>query len=511
MSETVLALTGVGKSYAGNPALVDMDLELAPGQVHALVGENGAGKSTLVKIVSGVLKADSGKIIFEGRPFRPHSPADAQASGVVAVHQELSLSPYLPVYQNIWLGRRQDDSGAFLNLKALRSASSELQTRFNTSIDLDRWVGDLSLEEQQIVEILKALAYDPRVIILDEPTSALGAANTRWLLDLIEHLKSRSCAILFISHRMPEIMELADMVTVLKDGKKVATVARQEVAADDVVRMMVGRDLEDIFPPKPDRGYLDAQPFLLETRDLGAERVHHVDLAVRAGEIVGLAGLEGQGQHELLLSLFGIHPLLHGEIHMSGRKVSLRNPSRAIAAGISLVPVDRRTEGVVLPLSVGQNIAMATLGRRQRWGWVDQQAERQVVDEMIGRLAVRTYSAAAPVGSLSGGNQQKVALGKWLAANPRLLLLDDPTRGVDIETRRDIYHRIRGLASEGVGVLLSSTDTIELMGVCDRVLVMYEGRIVRELVGSSITEENIVAAAVGLQGADNGGNPNSAG
>jgi len=511
VTQTLLTVTGVGKSYAGNPALADMDLRLEAGQVHALVGENGAGKSTLVKIITGGLAPDSGTLTFEGRPFAPHSPADAQLIGVAAVHQELSLSPYLPVYQNIWLGRRSEASGPLLKLKALRERSRELQERFKTSIPLDRWTGDLSLEEQQIVEVLKALAFDPQVIILDEPTSSLGAENTRWLLDLIAELKSRFRAILFISHRMPEVMELADVITVLKDGKKVATVARGEVDADDVVRMMVGRELEDIFLKKPARTLVDARAFLLEAHDLVAERVHHVELSLRKGDIVGLAGLEGQGQHELLLALFGVNPLLHGQVLLDGTRVRLQNPSRAIAAGISLVPVDRRTEGVVLPLSVAQNIALATLGRRQRWGWVDRRAEREVVDDMITRLAVRTRSSATPVGFLSGGNQQKVALAKWLAAEPRLLLLDDPTRGVDIETRRDIYHRIRALASDGVGVLLSSTDTIELVGVCDRVLVMYEGRIVSDLEGDSITEENIVAAAVGLKGARNDGGSSSSG
>jgi ribose transport system ATP-binding protein len=300
-------------------------------------------------------------------------------------------------------------------------------------------------------------------------------------------------------------MELADTITVLKDGRKVATVERAGTDADEVVRMMVGRELSDIFPPKPDRASLEAKPVLLRVRGLVAERVRRAELEVRAGEVVGLAGLEGQGQHELLLALFGINPVLAGEIEISGRKVSPRSPARAIAAGISLVPVDRRTEGIILPLSVAHNIAMATLDRRQRLGWVDRVAEQRLAADMIGRLAIRTRSPSTPVGDLSGGNQQKVALGKWLAAEPRLLLLDDPTRGVDIQTRRDIYHRIRRLAAQGVGVLLSSTDTIELVGTCDRVLVMYEGRIVSALEGSAITEQNIVSAAVGLAGGESGG------
>jgi len=332
MDNETMRITGVGKSYAGNPALVDMNMVLSAGTVHALIGENGAGKSTLVKIVSGGLKSDSGDISFEAKAYNPHSPADAQRLGVVAVHQELSLSPYLPVYQNIWLGHDEKRSGAFINLGDLRARTEKLQAEYSTSIDPERWVSDLSLEEQQVVEILKALAYEPRVIILDEPTSALGAENTRWLLDLIERLKKRGSAILFISHRMPEVMELADVLTVLKDGKKVGTVERSKVGPDDVVRMMVGRDLQDIFPEKPDRAEIEKNSTLLEVNGLYAEKVLHVDFEVKAGEIVGLAGLEGQGQHELLLSLFGMHTVLDGEVRLKGRKVTLRSPTRAIAA-----------------------------------------------------------------------------------------------------------------------------------------------------------------------------------
>lgn len=396
-NSVVLGLSGISKSYAGNPALQNVDMQLAAGEVHALVGENGAGKSTLVKIISGGLRADDGEIALEGKPFRPHSPQDAQHRGVVAVQQELSLSPYLPVYQNIWLGNRSNASGMFVNSKLLRRRTRELQERYSTSIDPERWVSDLSLEEQQIVEILKALAFDPRVIILDEPTSALGAENTRWLLDLIEDLKKRSCSILFISHRLPEIVELADTVTVLKDGQKVGTVPSTDVTEEQIVRMMVGRDLEDIFPAKPDRSSIDQAPILLDVSGLVARGVRSASFHLHAGEIVGLAGLEGQGQHDLLLSLFGLHTLLRGSISIRGKKAQLSNPSHAIDAGVSLVPVDRRTEGVVLPLSVSQNVAMATLSRRQRWGWIDRAAERRVVDELIERLAVRTQSANTPV------------------------------------------------------------------------------------------------------------------
>ena len=499
MSDVLLRVADVSKAYVGNPVLQNISLELTAGRAHALVGENGAGKSTLVKIMSGGIRSFSGGLFLSGQEYRPSSPADAQAKGVVAVQQELSLSPFLPVYQNLWLGKRKIANKAAGNVGLWRK-SEELLGRYGVSMDTTRWVGDLSLEEQQIVEILKALAFDPRVIIFDEPTSALGAANTRWLLDLMHDLKKRGCALLLISHRLPEIMELADDVTILKDGVKVATRERSEVSEDDVVRMMVGRNLEDIFPAKQPTGSFDSRSPVVEVKRLRSERVSDVSFSIRSGEVVGLAGLEGQGQHELLMSLFGLKLRRGGEVLLEGKPLDIRNPAHAIDQGIGLVPVDRRTEGVVLPLSITENIALATLDRRQRFGWLDKAREGRLVEETIGDLAIHCAGSHAVVETLSGGNQQKVSLGKWLAVKPKLLLLDDPTRGVDIEARRDIYYKIRAIASTGVGVLINSTDTIELVGLCDRVLVMYEGRVARELVGENITEEAIVGAAVGVGG-----------
>jgi ribose transport system ATP-binding protein len=496
---TMLRVAGVSKSYAGNPVLKNIDLELEPGKAHALVGENGAGKSTLVKIISGGILSYEGKLELEGRPYRPSSPSNAQSLGVVAVQQELSLSPYLPVYQNLWLGK--GGVGGLLSGKAeLRRKSQELLDRYGMSMELGRWVADLSLEEQQLVEILKAVAFDPKVVIFDEPTSALGAVNTRWFLDLIADLKGRGRAVLLISHRLPEVMELADAITVLKDGSKVATVDRGDVQEQDVVRLMVGRDLTEVFPRKLSRDELAARETLLEVRDLCAKGVDGVSFSIRSGEVVGLAGLEGQGQHDLLLALFGVNAYVSGEVRIAGGESAVRRPSEAIRRGIGLVPVDRRTEGVVLPLSISENVALASLSRRQRWGWVDRGKERNVVQRTISDLGIHSTGPAAALVTLSGGNQQKVVLGKWLATDPRVLLMDDPTRGVDIETRRDIYRKIREIAARGVAILVNSTDALELVGLCDRVLVMFEGRLARELTGEAITEEAIVGAAVGVKG-----------
>jgi len=495
----MLRVAGVSKSYSGIPVLKNIDLELEAGKAHALVGENGAGKSTLVKVMSGGILSYEGKLELEGRPYRPSSPSNAQSLGVVAVQQELSLSPYLPVYQNLWLGK-SGVGGLFSGKADLRRKSQELLDRYGMSMELGRWVGDLSLEEQQLVEILKALAFDPKVVIFDEPTSALGTANTRWLLDLIAGLKRRGRAVLLISHRLPEVMELADAITVLKDGGKVATVDRGDVKEDDVVRLMVGRDLTEIFPQKLCRDEFAARQAILEVRDLRARGVDDVSFSVRSGEVVGLAGLEGQGQHDLLLALFGVNPPVSGEVTIAGAESTVKTPSEAIRKGIGLVPIDRRTEGVVLPLSISENVALASLGRRQRWGWLDQRKEREVVQRTISDLGIHATGPAAALVTLSGGNQQKVVLGKWLATDPRVLLMDDPTRGVDIEARSDIYRQIREIAARGVAILVNSTDTLELVGLCDRVLVMFEGRLAKELVGEAITEEAIVGAAVGVNG-----------
>ena len=315
---TTLRVAGVSKSYAGNPVLRNVNLEPAPGTAHALVGENGAGKSTLVKIISGGILPSEGKLELEGRPYRPWSPSNAQSLGVVAVQQELSLSPYLPVYQNIWLGKRSV-GGLFSGKAELRRRSEALFDRYGISMDLGRWVGDLTLEEQQLVEILKALAFDPKVVIFDEPTSALGAAHTRWLLDLIAGLKRRGRAVLLdLSHRLPEVMELADAITVLKDGAKIATVARADVKEADVVRLMVGREFTEVFPPSSATTGPAERQVLLEVSDLAAKGVDGVSFSVRAGEVVGLGGLEGQGQHDLLLALFGVNARVSGDIRIAG-------------------------------------------------------------------------------------------------------------------------------------------------------------------------------------------------
>ncbi|MBE3574467.1 MAG: sugar ABC transporter ATP-binding protein [Firmicutes bacterium] len=489
---------GITKSYNGVPALRNVDFSVRAGEVHALLGENGAGKSTLIKILSGVTLPDGGKLRLGGHSLRLRTPLDALSSGIATVHQELSLVPHLSAAQNMWLGHEPGRRLGLINFRSVRQAAAEICQRYGVSLNLDAWIGDLPLAEQQVVEILKALAWNPQVLILDEPTSALTAQYADWLLGLLRSLAQAGVAIVFISHRLAEVMEVADRITVLKDGSLIGSVLRSEVHEGDLVRMMVGRELKDIFPAKADPRQIDSAPVILRAVGLRSGRaLRDVSFELRRGEIMGIAGLEGQGQHELMLALFGTLPLDSGDLFLAGDQIAVHNPRQAIRHKIALVPVDRRTEGLVMPLSVQQNLSLPTLRERSRWGLVQGEKEKHDMVGMASNLAIRARGLGAPVRTLSGGNQQKVVLGKWLLLHPSVLLLDDPTRGVDVETRRELYHRIRSLAEQGTAVLVRSTDTMELVGLCDSVLVMYEGAVVTRLTGEQITEANIVASAVG--------------
>ena len=525
----ILTALQLRKAYDGVPALKGVDLHMRAGEVHALVGENGAGKSTLVRILAGQVAPDAGTILLEGRPVILPEPRAALRLGIATVHQELSLVPCLPVYVNLWLGHEKGLGAAGAGYGAgagrvsaessapasgwqrwlsrfpvarMRQAAAALCRRFDVEVDLDSWVEDLPLEDQQVVEILKALAWNPRILILDEPTSALGARRSRWLMELMSRLAREGLSILFISHRLAEVLEVASTITVLKDGENAGTVRRVEATEAQIVRMMAGRELNDIFPAKvaTERAATPTRP-ALEVKHLSVAggQVRQVTLVAYPGQVVGIAGLEGHGQRALMLALFGLERITSGEVWLHGQRLHLNSPSSAIAQGVALVPVDRRTEGLVLPLSIQENLALPTLLARQRWGLVRRDEERREASRMVAELGVRAWGLDQPVRTLSGGNQQKVVLGKWLMARPRLMLLDDPTRGVDVQTRRDLYHRIRQLAGTGTVVLINSTDVTELVGLCDTVYVMYEGRVVAELTGEAITEERIVAAAVGLE------------
>lgn len=500
MSEaaSILVARAISKNYNGVPVLQSVDFSLRKGEVHALLGENGAGKTTLIKIFSGIIGNDSGQILLAGNPFRPRDPFQASKSGIATVHQEFSTIPYLPVYQNIWLGHEPKGLWGTINYRCLRKLAAELCKSYEISLNLDAWVGEMTLAEQQIVEIIKALAWHPQVLILDEPTSALTAEHTQWLLKVLRHLARQGTGIIFISHRLKEVIDVADRITVLKDGQRVGTTDRKECNEQSIIQMMVGRELQDIFPPKRGANVGETPPALAVSGLSSGRVLCDIEFAVKQGEIIGVYGLEGQGQHELMLAMFGAFPRDKGWIRLGGRDVKLRSPRQAIKDGVTLIPVDRRTEGLVMPLSIRENLSLPTLRRRTRCGVVNRRREAEDAQKMVDEFNIKAPHFNVPVRTLSGGNQQKVVMGKFMLAAPSVLLYDDPTRGVDVESRRELYYKIRQLAAEGTAILFRSTDLMELIGLCDTVLVMHEGRIIARYSGAAITETNIVGAAVGV-------------
>ena len=501
-------MQGVSKRYGGVRALENADLVIESGRIHAVLGENGAGKSTLIKIMAGVVTPDEGRMVLGGELVTFSSPAAANQSGIACIFQELSLIPDLSVADNISISNPPRCFG-LIDRRAQRRIAEEALSRAGAdNIHPLALVKDLSLSRRQMVEIAKALARKPRILILDEATSALTAADVTKIYGVLRRLRADGLALVYISHRMHEIAELADECTVFCNGRSVATFAAGEKSDNEIVELMIGREYNAVFPERSARP-ADATPPLLEVRHLGwTERLSDISLQLRAGEVVGLGGLDGQGQRELLLALFGVLRGTAGEILIDGRRVAINGPDVAKRRGIgmALIPEDRKTEGLMLPMSVRDNLSFAALDTLSHWGVVDRTAERDAVDRIVQLLAVRTDGTDLPAGSLSGGNQQKLVIGKWLMTAPRILLLNDPTRGIDVGTKQEIYQLLHKLASAGAAILFYSTDYDELVGCCDRVLVMYDGAVKRELVGREITEHALVSSALNI-----GGEPRAAG
>jgi ribose transport system ATP-binding protein len=501
-------MEGVSKRYGGVKALEKADLTVEAGRIHAILGENGAGKSTLIKVMAGVVEADEGQMLLDGRDVKFASPAAANQAGIVCIFQELSLIPDLSVADNICISNPPKRFG-LIDRRAQRRIAEEALARAGAEdIHPLAPVKDLALSRRQMVEIAKALGRNPRVLILDEATSALTAADVAKVFVVLKRLRAEGLALLYISHRMHEIAELADQCTVFRNGRNVATYRAGAKSDDEVVELMIGREYSHVFPPKPPLAPNDGAP-VLDVRNLSwSGRLRDISLGVRAGEVVGLGGLDGQGQRELLLALFGVLRGISGEILIDGKRVSVSSPSAAKARkiGMALIPEDRKTEGLMLPMSVGVNLSFAALDRISTGGVIDRARERKLVDEMIELLAIRTASADIPVGSLSGGNQQKVAIAKWLMIEPRIILLNDPTRGIDVGAKAEIYQLLRKLAASGAAILFYSTDYDELIGCCDRVLVLYDGAVKRVLVGEDITERALISSALNItaqgEGAD---------
>ncbi len=499
-AEPLLQLQGIGKRYGGVRALEDVDLTVRAGRIHAILGENGAGKSSLIKCMAGVVQPDAGTMRLNGQAVRFASPAAANAAGVVCVFQELSLVPDLTVADNIMISNPPQAFGMINRWAQRRMAVAALARAGARDVHPMALVKDLPLSRRQLVEIAKALARTPRLLILDEATSALSSSDVATVFRVLKDLRREGMALVYISHRMDEIAELADECSVFRNGRHVATFEAGTKGDDEIITMMIGREYSHVFPAKPVPGLAPPAP-VLEVRNLSWGAIlTNVSLQVGAGEIVGLGGLDGQGQRELLLALFGVLRGVSGELLIRGRAVSIAGPAAAKAPGnaIALIPEDRKTEGLMLPMSVGDNLSFASLGRLSRMGLLDRAAERRAIDAMVALLAIKTSSTDTPVGALSGGNQQKVVVAKWLMTGPQIILLNDPTRGIDVGTKQEMYRLLRKLADEGAAILLYSTDSAELVGCCDRVLVLYEGTVRQELAGSDITDRALVLSAMNM-------------
>jgi rhamnose transport system ATP-binding protein len=491
----LLEVRGLEKSFPGVRALSGVSFDVEPGEVHALLGENGAGKSTLIKIVSGVFAPDAGQILIDGVERRFHLPEDARRAGVATIYQELLLFPELTVAENIFMGHAPRRAGGRLNWRDMRKrAETLLESLEIHDLAADRIVGTLSVGNRQRVEILRALSYDARLLIMDEPTAALTEPDVVRLFRIVRLLKARGVGIIYISHRMDEIFTLGDRVTVLRDGAYVGTRQVARTNAGELVQMMVGRTIESLFPKV--EAPIGAP--VLEARDLTRRpTTRGVNLTVRAGEIVGLAGLVGSGRSELAQVIFGVTPADSGEIRIGGEAVSVRSPGQARDLGIAYVPEDRGTQGLVRPMNVLHNFSLAALGSLSRFGFIDRAAERRLASEGVERFSVRTSSLEQVAGRLSGGNQQKIVLGKWLANHPRLLILDEPTRGIDVGAKAEIHRLMGELARQGVAILLISSELPEVLGMSDRVFVMREGRFVAEFTRAQARPEAVGAAMMG--------------
>jgi len=497
----LLQMDGISKNYGGVTALDQASLTVRAGSIHAILGENGAGKSTLIKVMSGVVVPDAGEMFLDGQKLNISTPAEANANGIVCVFQELSLVPELSVADNLSITNPPKRFG-LIDRKAQRKAAEDALA-FVGAADIHprELVRNLPLSRRQMVEIAKALALKPRILILDEATSALTSEDVSKVFEFLKHLRTQGLAILYISHRMNEIAELADECTVFRNGRNVESYVNGTRTNDEVVEMMIGREYSHVFPPKVERRWPADEPPVLEARNLTwNDRLHDISLSIRAGEVVGLGGLDGQGQRDLLLAFFGVLRGLTGEILVDGQPRTIASPKAARAAktGMALIPEDRKTEGLMLPMSVRENLAFASLDRLTRFGVIDREAEQAKIDEMVALLKIKTAGLDNTVGALSGGNQQKIVIAKWLMRAPRIILLNDPTRGIDVGTKQEIYQLLRKLADAGAAILFYSTDYDELIGCCDRVLVLYDGAIRSELKGETLTEHALIASALDI-------------
>jgi rhamnose transport system ATP-binding protein len=491
----LLNLTSIRKSFHGVEALKGVSFDLGPGEVHALVGENGAGKSTLIKMVTGAHQPDSGSLEVGGLVVQSNDPVTARSLGITAIYQQPALFAELSVAENIALGLERGRAWRLIDWRQRRTQARELLGRIGATIDPDAEVRTLTMPEQQLVEIARALGADAKILIMDEPTASLSKREVDNLFRVIRGLRAHGVGIVYISHRLGELFQIADRVNVLRDGCTVATRPIAGVTHAELIRLMVGREIASVFPKKT----VAIGNVVLELRNVScrASGVHGVSLTVRAGEILGLAGLAGAGRTELARCLFGLTPADSGEIRLCGEAVTVRTPTQAVQLGIAYVPEDRRRHGVILEMSVARNTTLAILRRLARFAFVNVRAERSLAERFVERLGVKTATTDAAVGDLSGGNQQKVALARWLATDPAVLILDEPTQGIDVGAKAEIHRLMGELAARGLAILMISSELPEVLGMSDRIAVMRGGTLAGTLERADATQEKVLALALG--------------
>lgn len=492
MSDNLIEMCHITKTFPGVVALDDVTFECRPGEVHAVVGENGAGKSTLMKILVGVYQPDRGEILLRGEPVRIPSPHEAQHLGISIIYQELNLLPDMNVAENVFLGREPRSRLGFVDARQLERQAREVLHRLGVDLNPRMRLSRLSMAQQQMVEIAKALSLNAQLVVMDEPSATLGGQDLEHLFEVISALKEQGVTVIYISHRLAEVFQVADRVTVFKDGEVVDTSNVTDIDRPTLVRMMIGRTFSETFPPRGEQ----VGDEVLSIKGLSCDgMLEEVNLTVHGGEIVSLAGLIGAGRTELARAVFGARPVDQGQIKIKGRAVRLDSPRAALHSSVGFLTENRNEEGLVLGLPVRDNAALPSLRRRQRWGFVNRVEEARVVTTMVDDLGIRTPSLNQDVEFLSGGNRQKVVLAKWLITGPDLLIFDEPTRGIDVGAKDEIWHLMRELANQGKAILMISSDLPEIMGMSDRIVVMHRGRIVGELPGETATEEQVMMLA----------------
>ena len=501
----MLKIESICKSFPGVRALHDVSFEVQTGEVHAVIGENGAGKSTLMKILSGVYTDFEGELYMDGKRLVLHSPHDAQQHGIAIIHQELNLIPELTIAENIFLGREMYTPYGILDTRKMEAAAGVLLERLNLFIPPTRRVRGLRMGEQQLVEVAKALSLNARLLILDEPTSALSETEIERLFKVVATLKESGVTMIYISHKLDEIFQISDRVTVLRDGAYIGTLKTSETDQKELIRMMVGRALNEMFP----KDTVDIGDVLLEVENLsllpdshkGSRMLHDITFSLRKGEILGVAGLMGAGRTELLETLSGVYPSgrVKGKIRLNQVEHQFKNPQEAIAAGLAFVTEDRKTQSLILKMSVGSNITLAALEKFLVYQVIQQKAENQAIHDAVEKLRIKTSSTSVLVNKLSGGNQQKVALAKCLLTNPHVLLLDEPTHGIDVGAKAEIYALMGKLVEQGASIIMASSELPEILAMCDRILVLCEGRLTGIFNKNEVTQEMIMEAATNRQ------------